>query len=73
MDLGGVVIVAVNTALALGCGWPLAVRHARLRDHPGSRWRVLAALLGTYFLEAFAFAASMGTDSHVLSRWGGNP
>ncbi len=65
MDAGGIVIIAVNIGLALGCGWPLAAWFARFGDRAGGTWRSFAALLAVYVLEAAAFAASMGTD--VLS------
>jgi len=62
MDIGGLVVVAVNVVLALACGWPLAVLLAQAAGRRWSRIRVLGALIVVYVTEAAAFAASMGTD-----------
>lgn len=68
------IIIILNAALALGCGWYLAKRLAGLHEQLNRPVRILFVLLGLYFLESFAFSASMASDvgSLILAVvWGG--
>ena len=73
LELGNIVMLALNLALGFGLAVPLARRVQPLFEVPRRFFSLYALLIGVYFVESVAFAAGMATNIFTIGLsfgWG---